>query len=191
MKRILLFIFFLLYQHHFAQKRCSYSVDVSDSLGTLKTTKEYLMFEKVFGSNEQFIFFSLSNSNGMPFLTIQFVQKNNAFIPASCFEASTRVFFQLQNGKIVSGMHTNEEVCSTLLRDDTSNKDIRILSGNFLFDKESLQALKQSPINLMRIKFNAINTQDFIIKTSLESEFFKEFYRPESYFIEYLHCIEN
>ena len=48
MKKLLLTAFFLISLSTLAQTPCDYSTNVTDSLGTYKRTKEYLMSEKNF-----------------------------------------------------------------------------------------------------------------------------------------------
>lgn len=189
MKKFILLLLILTFQLSFSQKNCDYDTNITDSIGTLKILKEYLIFEKKFGNNESYIFFTLANSNGTPYLEMQYIQKNSSFIKAICFDENSKIFFQLENGKIITLIHTNDESCGTLLREEANNKNIRILAGNFLFLKGSFEELKSNPINLMRVKFG-LETEDYIIKKVLESEFLKKQYKPESYFMEYLHCIE-
>jgi hypothetical protein len=191
MKKFYFLIFsFLLTNLSWAQKKCDFDVNVSDSLGTLRSTKEYIMYEKKFGSNEQHMFFSLSNSNGIPFLNVQFIKKNQDFIPVSCLYSGSKIYLQLQNGKIVTLLYYDNENCGTLVQSETTKQNVRILSGNFLFMKDSFEELKKSPVTLMRIKFG-VETEDFLIKSELTSELTQSFYRPETYFMEYLHCVEN
>ena len=93
--RFLLFCFLFLYFIPVtAQKRCDYEVEVNDSIGSLKTTKEFLMYERKFGNNENYLFFSLSNDNGTPVLNFQMIHKNNDFIKAYCIDAKTKLYIQ-------------------------------------------------------------------------------------------------
>ena len=63
MKKIILIAFFLtLSLNSFAQTDCEFSSNVTDSIGTYKSTKEYLMHERVFGNSQTSIFFSLINA---------------------------------------------------------------------------------------------------------------------------------
>ena len=80
--------------------------------------------------NENYIFFSLSLDNGTPVLNFQQVQKNNEFIKAFCIDASTKLYLQLENGKIITLVHTNTENCGTFFRNE--DKNVRVLSANFL-----------------------------------------------------------
>jgi hypothetical protein len=63
----------------------------------------------------------------------------------------------------------------------------RIIAGNFLFLKGSIEELKSSPIWEIRIRY-ATETVDFVVKKELISELMKETFTPETYFIDYLHC---
>jgi len=52
MKKIFLLITFLTLNLTFAQKECEYSSNVTDSLGIYKSTKEYLVQERIFGGSK-------------------------------------------------------------------------------------------------------------------------------------------
>ncbi|MBA4154509.1 MAG: hypothetical protein C0512_09195, partial [Flavobacterium sp.] len=77
--------------------------------------------------------------------------------------------------------------CGTFFRND--DKNVRVLSANFLFLKNTIEELKVSPVNLMRVKYST-ETVDYLIKPEMQSELLNEFFRPENYFIDYLHCVE-
>lgn len=181
----LLFLYFIPTS---AQKKCDYDVELTDSIGTLKTTKEFLMYERRFGNNENYVFFSLSNDNGTPVLNFQLVHKNNEFIKAYCIDPKTKLYLQLENGKIITLVHTNTENCGSFMRND--EKNVRILSANFLFLKNTLEELKASPVTLMRIRYTT-ETVDYMIKMEMQSELTNQFNRPGNYFMDYLHCVEN
>ena len=51
MKRAVLLTLFLIGTTLFAQKPCEYSANITDSIGTYKTTKEYMIYEKNFAGN--------------------------------------------------------------------------------------------------------------------------------------------
>jgi len=171
-----------------AQKRCEYDVEVNDSIGSLKTTKEFLMYEKRFGNNENYVFFSLSNDNGVPILNFQLIHKNNDFVKAYCIDAKTKLYLQLEIGTIVSMLHPNVENCGSFMRNDERN--VRLLSANFLFMKNNYEELKKSPVVSIRVKYTT-ETVDYIIRKELQSELLNQFSRPQNYFMDYLHCVEN
>ena len=52
MKKSLLIATFLISISSFAQKDCEYSSNVKDSLGTYRSTIDYVMHEKVFGNSQ-------------------------------------------------------------------------------------------------------------------------------------------
>jgi hypothetical protein len=76
-----------------------------------------------------------------------------------------------------------------MIRDDKKLNN-RILTGYFLFRKDDFQALKESGISYIRIKFSA-DTEDYIMKKEFTSELDSKIYKPESYFLDYFHCIEE
>lgn len=172
----------------FAQKPCEYSANVTDSLGTYKSTKEYMISEKNFAGNSSYIFYSLELTDGLPTLNVQFLQKSKDFLKVNCFDKNSKLFLQLNNGKIITLIHIDQENCGTLIRDD-KGFDNRINSGVFMFPKDSFEELKNSPVSMMRIKY-LTDTEDYIFKKKFKSELTNEIYNPETYFINNLKCIE-
>lgn len=188
MKSIITLTLFFLSLSLFAQKPCEYSENITDSIGTYKSTKEYLISEKKFAGNSSYIFYSLALTDGLPTLNIQFIQKSKGFIKANCFDKNSKLFLQLNNGKIITLIHTDQENCGTLIRDD-NGYDNRINSAVFMFMKNSFEELKKSPVSMMRIKY-LTDTEDFIVKKEFKSELNNEIYYPETYFINTISCIE-
>jgi hypothetical protein len=173
----------------FAQKPCEYSVNVQDTLGIYKETPEYIISEKKFGDNSNYVLFALAQTDGLPSLNVHLIQKSKGFIKANCLDKNSKIFLQLQNGKIVTLIHTNQENCGTLIRDE-QGYDNRFTAGIFMFLKENYEDLKTSPVTLMRIKY-LTDTEDYIIKRELVSEMDGKTYNPESYFMNYIRCIED
>ena len=124
-----------------AQKPCEIDMNVNDSIGTYKATKQYMIFERSFAGNSTNIYFSLANSNGILAVEAQFLQRSNEFIKATCFDSATKIYLQLNNGKIVTLLYAGTETCGTLLRDD-QNRNNRVLIGTFAFAKENFEDLK-------------------------------------------------
>lgn len=188
MKYAILAFFFLISNNLLAQKPCEYSTNVIDSLGTYKSTKEYMIYEKNFAGNTNYIFYTLALTDGTPTLNLQLIQKSKEFMKVNCFDKNSKLFLQLNNGKIITLLHIDQENCGTTIRDD-KGFDNRILLGTFMFMKGSFEDLKSSPVNLMRIKYMT-EAQDYIIKKQFQSELNNQIYEPETYFINYLNCIE-
>ena len=188
MNKFALLLIFLINTSLFAQKNCEYSTNVKDSLGTYKSTKEYMIYEKNFAGNKSYIFFSLVATDGTPTLNLQLIQKSKDFMKANCFDKNSKIFLQLNNGKIVTLLNVNQEKCGTMVRDD-AGFDNRLLTGNFMFMKGSFEDLKSSPVNLMRIKY-LTDIDDYIFRKEFTAEMDNKVYQPDSYFINYLHCIE-
>ncbi|OOG62663.1 hypothetical protein [Flavobacterium sp. A45] len=172
----------------FAQKPCEYSSNITDSIGTYKSTKEYLISEKVFGGNSNYIFYSLILTDGVPTLNVQFIQKSKEFVKANCFDKDSKIYLQLQNGKIYTLLHIDQESCGTMIRDD-KGFDNRVKTGIFMFTKDNYEELKKSPISLMRIKY-LTDVEDYIFKKEFTAELDGKTYRPETYFIDNLRCVE-
>ena len=188
MKQLITLTFFLLTTVGFAQKPCEYSTNVTDSIGTYKVTNEYLVSEKYFGGSFSYIFFSLAQTDGLPTLNLQLIQKSKDFIKANCFDKNSKIFLQLENGKIVSLMHINQENCGTLIHDD-KGFDNRVNTGIFMFMKDNFEELKKSPISIMRIKY-LTDTEDYIVKRELTSELTGKVTNPNTYFMENIRCVE-
>lgn len=188
MKNLLLLALSLISSAIFAQKPCEYTTNVTDSIGTYKTTKEYIIAEKNFAGTSNYIFFSLAVSDGMPLLNVQLIQKSKDFIKANCFDKDSKIFLQLNNGKVITLLHIDQENCGTVLRDD-KGFDNRITPGTFMFMKDSFEELKKSPVSLMRIKF-LTDVEDYILKKQFTSEMNNEVYEPETYFMQNIHCAE-
>ena len=107
----------------------------------------------------------------------------------NCLSKSSKVFIQLDNGKIITLVNAFEGICSDLNYDASTKNNIRILNAFYYFTKTNYEELKNSPIALMRIQF-AGETKDFVLKAELESETLKTKSNPASYFMEYLKCVE-
>ena len=188
MKSIILIFLFLLTSITYSQIDCEYNTNVIDSIGTYKATKDYIVSEKIFGGHSDFVFFSLVKTDDLPSLNVQFITKSMDFIKANCFDKNSKIYFQLNNGKIITMLHINSESCGTMVKDDKGFNN-RILTGYFLFIKDSFQDLKSFPISFMRIKY-ATETVDYVLKSDLQSEMDFKTYNPDTYFINYLKCID-
>ncbi|WP_281228894.1 hypothetical protein [Flavobacterium aquiphilum] len=188
MKHLLITTLLLLSFSLFAQKPCEYATNVTDSLGTYKSTKEYLVSEKVFAGNSSYIFYSLALTDGVPTLTVQLIQKSKDFMVANCFDKDSKIYLQLQNGKVVTLTHINQENCGSMVR-DANGFDNRVKSGIFMFLKDNYEELKKSPVSLMRIKY-LTDVEDVIIRKEFTAELDGKTYYPETYFMENLRCVE-
>lgn len=188
MKQLITLALFILSLTINAQATCEYTTNVTDSIGTYKVTKEYLMSEKNFGGNSSYIFNTLTSVDGLPVLNVQIIEKSKDFMKANCFDKNSKLFLQLDNGKIITLLHIDQENCGSLLRDD-KGFDNRLTIGVFLFLKGTMEELKSSPVSLMRIKF-ATGLEDFVIKKEIKSEVDGAVFYPETYFVNYLKCVE-
>jgi hypothetical protein len=188
MKKAVLLIVFLVSTNLFAQKPCEYSTNITDSIGTYKSTKEYMIYEKKFAGNSNYIFYSMALTDGTPTLNINFIQKSKDFLKANCFDKNSKLYLQLNNGKIITLLHIDQENCGTLIRDE-KGFDNRVLTGTFMFMKGTFEDLKSSPVNMMRIKY-LTDIEDYVIKKEFQSELNNQVYQPETYFVNYLHCME-
>ena len=187
--KYLLFILLSITISSAQNKNCKYDYEDKTDSTFVKVIPEKLIYERIFGKSKEMIHFVLINNNGIPTLNLQFIQTSNDFISANCLDKTSRIVFQLANGKIVSLVSNTEEVCNTLVYNEKDNRNIRILDGYFLFTKNNYEELKNSPINLMRIQFTN-GAKDFVIKKEIQSELFNTKFYPENIFIDFLKCIE-
>lgn len=188
MKHLLTLTLFLFSFSLLAQKPCEYSSNVKDSIGIYKETKEYMINEKNFAGTSSYIFFSLVLTDAIQTLNLQLLQKSKDFMKANCFDKNSKLFLQLNNGKIITLLQINQENCGTMIRDD-KGFDNRVNSGIFMFTKESFAELKKSPVSMMRIQY-LTDTEDYVLKKEFISELNSKKYNPETYFMENLKCIE-
>lgn len=190
MKKIALLLFFLTANLSvFAQKPCEIDANINDTLGSYKSTKQYMIFERNFAGNTNNVYFSLTNTNGVLGIETQIIRTSTDFIKANCLDSQSRIFLQLNNGKIVTLLYVGNESCGTFLQNETKT-NIRINSGTFLFSKENFEDLKKSPVTFMRIKY-AGETIDYPFKTAFASELDKRLYEPEKYFMDYIKCVDT
>jgi len=188
MRYLILFLF--ISANLFSQsKTCQYELEEKTDSTSLKILKEQLFTEKVFGSKKEFIQATLLNNNGIPTLGLQIIEKNTIFIPTKCLNKSSKVIFQLENGKIVTLLSINGDICSALSYIEEEKANIRVLNAYFVFTKQNYEELKSSPISLMRIQYTG-ESQDYIIKKEIQSELLKETFYPNRLFMDYLKCIE-
>lgn len=173
----------------FAQADCNTTVETTEDGIEIKNTKDYLMFERVFGGSTEFMFFSLTKSDGIPILNFQNLSKSTGFPDIYCIDENSRIYFQLTNGKIITLLSAQEEHCASMLYDSEEKKNISILTSSFVFTKGTLEELEKSPISLMRIKYTT-ETVDYAIKKKIEGETVKGTFYPENYFINFLKCIK-
>lgn len=186
MKQILFFLFITC--NLLAQKPCELAENITDSIGTYKATNEFLMHERIFADSEDYLFLSLINDNGTPALNLKTIQKSNDFVKANCLNKSTKIIFQLSNGKFITLVHNGIENCGTYNRNPDDGKNSRFNSGLFLFLTGSMEELKNTPIILMRIQY-ATEAKDYVMAKEFTSEFTKKVSYPETFFVDNLHCI--
>lgn len=186
MTRIFSLAFFLISFLSAAQTPCDWSPEIKDSLGVYRSTKDYLVYERDFAGNSGLIYFSLAQTDGMPILNLTIINKSDDFIKANCLNKNSRIFFQLDNGKIVTLIHIDDESCGTSVR--ANDKNNRVMNGYFMFRKDTFEELKKSPVSLMRIKYST-ETVDYLMKESLESVSEKKTFYPSKYFMTMLDCL--
>lgn len=189
MKSLFLFAALLVQCYGFAQEPCEFDVDVSDSLGTLKETKEYLVYERNFAGTSSYVYFSLALVNKVPMLKVQMISRSKDFIPSNCLDKNARLYLQLDNGKIVTLRHVDELTCGTSVRNNQGFNN-NIITGTFMFVNSNVEELMNSPVTLMRIKYTT-ETADYIFPSQLKSELHQQTYDPQHYFLATLRCLAN
>jgi hypothetical protein len=75
----------LIYGEHSFFKHLATIENISDSIGTYKSTREYMISEKNFAGNSSYIFYSLALTDGLPTLNIQLIQKKQRIFESKLF----------------------------------------------------------------------------------------------------------
>lgn len=171
----------------YAQNPCDISANVTDSIGTYQSTKPYLVYERNFGDDKSYLYLSIAITDGTPTLNFQHIRKSKSFMIANCFNSSSRLYLQLQNGKVITMVYADDGDCGTSVRSEDGYSN-RINTANFYFTKGSLEDLKNSKINFIRVKYASENI-NYIFKPSLTSELDGLSYEPETYFQRILTCL--
>jgi hypothetical protein len=188
--KLIVYLFSLFSILSYSQKKdCEYFFEEKTDSTAIKVLPEKLVYERVFGNSKDLVQFTLLNNNGVPTIGVQVLQKSSLFIPALCLDSKSKIIFQLENGKIVTLLSTNKEVCSSLGYDEIEKSNIRVLSGYFVFTRNNYEELKKSPISLMRIQFVGEN-KDYSLKKEINSEALNATHYPSTIFMEHLKCIE-
>lgn len=193
MKKLLLLLLLIIYTINATaqteNKDCEFTVENTEDGTELKTTREYLMYEKVFGGSAQFMFFSLTNSGGTPLLNFQLLAKSKDFPKLYCLDKNSKIYVQLTNGKVVTFISAVDDSCAGLIYDAAEKNNLRVLSGTFLFTKGSIEDLESANITFIRVKYTT-ETVDYPIRSEIDSETMKREYFPEVYFKNYLKCLK-
>lgn len=169
---------------------CGFKLNVKDEVVKLKIMREYLIHEKLFLDNGEFIFFQLSETEGVPMLIVTIYQRNIYFTKPLCFDYKSRIYFQLNNGEYVTLVNTNDETCGPLQIDKNSRKHIRKLVGNFIFTKDAFNKVKESGISLMRVKYSR-EVVDYFVQKELSSQVYEGNFEPENYFLTHANCLAD
>ncbi|MCL9809453.1 hypothetical protein [Flavobacterium luminosum] len=188
MKFKVLTVFLFFFSFAFAQKPCKLALDVKDSIGVFKETKNCLVYEKVFGNSAQLIFLTLASDNDVPYIKLQIIQKSKDFITPKCLETNSKLFFQLSNGKIYTLINANEGSCDKFIYNELDKENNRFLEANYLFLKNDFEDLKKYSISLMKIHFSS-GEVDYVLPKEIVSEKVETTSRPEDFFRENFNCI--
>ena len=188
MKKGLLCLFLVLCSAVNAQVNpCDLVEDTNNHDFPMVATQDYMLFERQFGDLKLHFFASIEIINEVPTLSLSIVNQSARFLPAKCFTANSKLFIQLENGKIVNLLHVPEDNCGTGIQHDGQYQ--RVYKAQFLFHKSSFDELKKSPMSLLRIRWGT-ETEDFIIKSFFQSEINQQTYYPSTYFQTVLKCLE-
>lgn len=191
MKQLISFLFLAFISIGHAQTaQCELDFEVSNDSVQLKRFKEQLLYEMDMGKKRESLFFSLIESEGIPLLEVQYLQRSPDFIPTQCFNNKSLVSIQLLNGQVVSLRHVAEETCSTLVYDAPEKTNIRILSTYFRILDNDVDKLMESPVSLLQIRFS-LEQKTFVIKNELASSIVNQSYRPARFFQENLDCLKD
>lgn len=189
MKNILALLLFIPVLATAQTKDCVYDIEEKTDSTSLKVLPNVLIDEKIFGNTNEYLFFNLINNDGAPMLGLQLLQKSKDFIPTKCINSTSKVILQLKNGKIVTLIANDEENCSVLNYDEKEKNNIRILTAYFYFTKTNYEELKNSSIMLMRVQY-AGDSKDYVLKSELTSETLNTKSNPETYFMDFIKCVE-
>lgn len=149
-------------------------------------TQDYMLFERQFGDLKLHFFASIEIINEVPTLSLSIVNQSARFLPVKCLTENSKIFIQLENGKIVSLIHVPEDNCGTGLSHEGQYQ--RVYKAQFLFHKGSFEELLNSPMSLLRIRWGT-DTEDYLIKPYLKSEINGLEYYPNTYFQTVLKCL--
>lgn len=173
----------------FAQNTdCVYEINQKTDSTSVKSLGAKLMHEKVLGSTSEFLFFNLLQLNGKPVLQIEIIQNSTDFVPTICLDEKSRINLQLYNGKIVTLKSLNESSCS----EKVANQEkitTRVLSGYFTFLDDNYEDLKSNTVSMLRLTL-ATEIKSYVLNKLLISETLLETTKPESYFKDFLSCVE-
>lgn len=170
-------------------KDCVYDFEEKTDSTSIKIIEPKIIHEKIFGNTTEIIQFELINQNNIPIVKLQQIQKSTEFIPLSCINKKSKIFFQLQNGSIVTLISVTDDACGVYNYLAETKSNIRVIDSYFAFTKNNYNQLKESPISLMRIQF-ADGSKEYVIKDKHTSELQKVEVEPSKVFMNYLHCIE-
>lgn len=189
MKRFLAsLILFISFQGIAQVNPCTIVAEQNEEGQSYLATQDYMLFERQFGDLKLHFFFSIDIINEVPTLSMTIVNQSARFIPIKCLSEHSKMFIQLENGKVVSLLHMPEDNCGTAVNADGINK--RIYQAQFLFHKNSFDELLNSPMSLIRLRWGT-DTEDFIIKPYMKSETDGKDYYPTTYFQTVLKCLNE
>jgi len=174
-----------------AQKLCDFDFEVKNDSINYRETKKHLIYERIFGKKTNYAFVSLVNDSGYLMVNFQKVQKSDSFIETECFDKDTRIYLQLNNGRIYTLLHIDRDVCSAKIPDINNNKlNIRALNTSFFFMEDDYQELKEFPVALLQIRFATGEKSTYVMERELVSKNLDITSNPDRIFMDYYHCIE-
>ena len=173
----------------YAQNECNYKINVDTEVELFKLTQEELVEYELSNTQSVFIYFSLMRESEFSSLVVQISLNALEMPPIMCFDNKSRVSFKLQDGSFVSLPYLDEVNCGRQT-DHEDQLDNSTSEAAFFMNGESMEKLKASPIETMRI--TSMNTNfDFKLKSVLSNPAIEQPIYPREYFINNLSCIEE
>lgn len=183
-------IFLLFTVLSFSQdKPCDFEIDIATDTSSSRVLKDKIIDESIFGNTTSFLTFKLFEVDGFLGVNFQYLQKSKGFLTPICIDKNTKMVLDLSNGKQVTLVNSSDtEACNDLHYDEINKNNLRILSGFFYFTPENFQDLKTEKVYMIKITASTGDV-NFIIKSELNSEIYKEKSTPDTYFKDYLKCL--
>jgi hypothetical protein len=170
---------------------CVYFQNYKNDFETYKSTKLYLVFLRSFSGNFERIYFTLAKKNEIPYLNIDLIYKgtDEEYGENICFGEKSKLLIKLKDGKTVSLLHIETEDCYKNVVNGVRDVS-RNLSGSFRFLQEDIETLKNSPLETMQIVFEN-EKKEYAFQINAYSEVENKTFEPQTYFQNYMNCIEN
>ncbi len=170
---------------------CVYFQNYKNDFETYKSTRLYMVYLRSFSGNFERIYFTLAKKNEIPYLNIDLIYKgtNEEYGENICFDENSKLLIKLKDGKTVTLLHIENEDCYKNVINGVRDVS-RNLSGSFRFLQEDIEILKNSPLETMQIVFEN-EKKEYVFQITAYSEVENKTFEPQTYFQNYINCIEN